>query len=153
MIGRKAVLFYVCLILVLPAALFAEKMTANWHLTGYTRYRDAVFADRARRQSPAPDIQTIWIKIAPSPKSKYRQTIRQYLEAVRRPDARFNSIEILCEIHCAEHLIRFTRFVYLDDARNMIHEADDRKAPWFRINRGSLWYPVSREACPSEEIK
>ena len=154
MTGRKAVFFfYVCLILLLPAALFAEKMTANWHLAGYTRHRDAVFTDRARRQSPAPDIEAIWIKIAPSQKSKYRKHIRQYLEDVRRPAGRFNSIEILCEIDCAEYLIRFTRYVYLDNERNILHEAGDPRSPWLRINRGSLWHPIYKEACPSEEIK
>jgi hypothetical protein len=147
MMKWKSVLFLVCLLMILPAILFAEKMTSNWQLTGYTKYRDPVFADMARLRSPAHDTQAIWIKIAPSARSKYLRSINEYLASVRKPHHEFKSVEIFCEINCSRHLIRFTRFVYLDKNRNVIHEANEDKPERFLINGGSIWYPVEKEAC------
>lgn len=149
MINCKVLLILVCLLLIMPASLFAERMTDNWRLTGYTKYRDAVFADRARLTSPAPGITSVWIKIAPSKRSRYLRSINEYLQAVNKQDQGFRSIEILCEINCANHLIRFTTFVYLDNGRKIIHEARDATPGQFLINQGSIWYPVEKEACPA----
>ena len=146
----KVILFASFLFLIMPASLFAEIMTDNWRLTGYTKYRDAVFADMARLSSPTPGTTAVWIKIAPSKRSKYLQFINEYLETVRKRDKRFKSIEILCEINCTSHLIRFTRFVYLDNDRNVIHEAYETNPKWLLINQGSIWYPVEKEACKSK---
>lgn len=143
----KPVLLLVCLLMILPSILLAERMTDNWRLTGYTKYRDAVFADMARLSSPAPDTQAIWIKIAPSTRSKYLRFINEYLESVKKLDKKFKSIEILCDVNCSSHLIRFTRFVYLDSNRNVIHEAYEDKPERFLINEGSIWHPVEKEAC------
>lgn len=147
MMKSKTLLFFVCLFWVMPASLFAEKMTGNWRLTGYTKYRDAVFVDLARLSSPVPGITAIWIKIAPSTKSKYSQFIREYLDTVQKRNKGFKSIEILCEINCNGHLIRFTRFVYLDNNRKVIHEAHETRPGWLSINQGSVWYPIEKEAC------
>ena len=38
----KMILFVVCLFLITPFPLMATRMTGNWRLTGYTKYRDAV---------------------------------------------------------------------------------------------------------------
>jgi len=141
------IMFLVCLLMILPSILFAERMTSNWRLTGYTKYRDAVFADMSRLSSSAPNTQAIWVKIAPSHRSKYLRFINEYLESVRKPHKEFKSIEILCEINCSSHLIRFTRFVYLDKNRNVIHEAYEDKPERFLINEGSIWHPVEKEAC------
>ena len=147
---RKVLLCLICMCLVAPASLSAEKMTGNWHLTGYTKYRDAIFADTARLSSHAPDATAVWIKIAPSPRSKYLTFINDYLESVSKHDRGFKSIEILCEINCSRHLIRFTRFVYLDNHRNIIHDASETDMTWLQINRGGIWYPVEKEACKDQ---
>lgn len=147
MMKWKALFFFVGLSLALPAALFAERMTDNWHLTGYTKYRDAVFADTGRLSSPAPGITAIWIKIAPAQKSKYLGMINEYLRSVHKEGKGFRSIEILCEINCTNHLIRFAKFVYLDNDRNIIHEAYEARPTQYLINQGSAWYPVEKEAC------
>ena len=138
---------FVCLFLIMPAPLLAEKMTDHWRLTGYTKYRDAIFADTARPTSPAPGITAAWIKIAPSKRSKYLRFINEYLEKVKKRGHGFKSIEILCEVNCSAQLIRFTRFVYLDNDRSVIHEANEAKPEWFLINEGSIWYPVQKESC------
>ena len=143
----KPVLLLVCLLMILPSILLAEKMTDNWRLTGYTKYRDAVFADMARLSSPAPGTTAVWIKIAPSTRSKYLRFINEYLESVKKPDKEFKSIEILCEINCSSHLIRFTTFVYLDKNRNVIHKAYEDKPGRLLINEGSIWHPVEKETC------
>ena len=147
MMKWKALFFFVGLSVVMPASLFAERMTDNWHLTGYTKYRDAVFADTERLSSPAPGIAAIWIKIAPSKRSQYLRLVNDYLRQVHKEDKGFKSIEILCEINCARHLIRFTKFVYLDSDRNTIHEAYEARPTQYLINEGSIWYPVEKEAC------
>ncbi len=147
MMKGKALFFYVGLSLMMPALLCAERMTDNWHLTGYTKYRDAVFADAARLSSPAPGITATWIKIAPSKRSQYLGLINEYLRTAHKEAKRFRSIEILCEIDCAKHLIRFTRFVYLDNDRNTIHEAYETRPVQYLINEGSIWYRVENEAC------
>lgn len=144
---RKFVLFLVPLFWIIPASVEGERMTDNWRLTGYTKYRDAVFADVDRLSSPAPDMKAVWIKIAPSQKSKYLQFIHEYLAAVKKSNKNFQSIEILCEMNCSRHLIRFTEFVYLDNDRNVIYEAYEIHPRWLQINQGSIWYPVEKEAC------
>ena len=144
---RKAILCFVLLTLVIPASLFAERMTDNWRLTGYTRYRDAVFADRDRISEPEPGITAVWIKIAPSQRSKYLLSVNDYLATVKKRNKGFKSIEILCEINCSSHWIRFTRFIYLDNKRNIIHKAYDARPEWFLISQGNIWYPVEKEAC------
>jgi hypothetical protein len=147
----RIIFFSVFIFLIIPTSLLAEKMTDNWRLTGYTKYRDAIFADISRLSSPAPDTTGIWIKIAPSPKSKYLQFINEYLEIVRKRDKGFKSIEILCEINCTNHLIRFTRLVYMDHAGNIIHEANETNPRWLLIIQGSNWYPVEKEACAARK--
>jgi hypothetical protein len=151
MIKIKTILLLVCLCLAAPAQIFAEKMTDNWKLTGYTKYRDAVFADRARLTSPASGITAVWIKIAPSPKSKYYKLIHEYLDNIRKWNPGFKSIEIQCEINCSGNLIRFTKFVYLDVNRRVIHESRETRPEWMQINPSSIWYPVEKEACPAGE--
>jgi len=143
----KIIFFLVCLTLMIPETIFAERMTDNWKLTGYTKYRDAVFADMARLSSPAPDVAAVWIKIAPSRRSKYLQAVHEYLVSVKKNDESFRSVEILCEVNCAGHVIRFMKFVYLDGNRNIIHETGETAPVWMKINRGGIWYPVEKAAC------
>lgn len=144
----KTILFCVCLYFMFPGGLFAERMTDNWQLTGYTKYRDAIFADMDRLFSPTPGTTAVWIKIAPSVRSKYLQFINEYLQTVKKRDQGFKSIEILCEVNCRGHLIRFTKFVYLDTNRNVIHETYEARPEWMQIHQGSIWYPVEQAACP-----
>jgi hypothetical protein len=144
---RKAILFIVCLFLITPSLLFAEKMTDNWRITGYTKYRDAVFADISRLAAPTPDTKLIWVKLAPANKSQYLRMINEYLQTVNKSNNGFKSIEILCEINCPSHLIRFTKFVYLNNSGNIIHEVDETNLVWLLILQGNIWYNVEKEAC------
>jgi hypothetical protein len=148
MMKYKTILFFFCLCLISPANVFAEKMTGNWKLTGYTKYRDAIFADMTRLSAPASGITAVWVKIAPSPKSKYRKLIHEYLDVIRKWNPDFKSIEILCEINCSGHLIRFTKYVYLDANRRVIHESFETRPEWMRIIQGGIWYPLRKAACP-----
>ena len=131
----------------MPALLSAEKMTDKWRLTGYTKYRDAVFADISRLTSPTSGTKAIWIKIAPANKSQYFQIINEYLQTINKSDKGFRSIEILCEINCASHLIRFMKFVYFDNSGKIIHEIDETNLGWLTIIQGNIWYNVEKEAC------
>ena len=143
----KILFFLVYLFLIIPAPLSAEKMTANWRITGYTKYRDAVFADISRLAAPTPETKSIWVKLAPSNRSQYSRLINEYLQTVNKSDKGFSSIEILCEINCASHLIRFTKFMYLNNSGNIIHEVDENNLGWFLILQGNVWYNVEKEAC------
>jgi hypothetical protein len=125
----------------------AERMTDNWRLTGYTKYRDAVFADISRLASPTTDTKSIWVKIAPANKSQYFRMINEYLQTVNKSDKGFRSIEILCEINCKSHLIRFVRFVYFDNSGSILHEVDETNLGWLMIIQGNIWYNVEEEAC------
>lgn len=146
----KIIVLFWIIPLIMPISAFGEKMTDNWRLTGYTKYRDAVFADMARLASPAPFTRSVWIKIAPSPKSKYSRFIHEYLQAQRVRNQGFKSIEIRCEIHCTSHLIRFAEFVYLDNDRKILHQAFERNPRWLQIIQGSIWYPVENAACTNK---
>ena len=143
----KIIFFSACLFFLIPTTVSAEKMTANWRITGYTKYRDAIFADISRLSAPTPETKSIWVKIAPSSRSQYLRLINEYLQTVNKSDKGFSSIEILCEINCANHLIRFTKFVYLDNSRNIIHEVDATNPMWLLILQGNIWYNVEKEAC------
>ena len=143
----KIIFFAVCLFLIMPAPLLAEKMTDKCRITGYTKYRDAVFADISRLTTPTLETKSIWVKIAPANRSQYLLLINEYLQTVNKNDKGFRSIEILCEINCANHLIRFTKFVYFDNNGNIIHEADETNPGWLLILQGNIWYNVEKEAC------
>ena len=143
----KIIFFAVCLFLIIPSPLSAEKMTDKWRITGYTKYRDGVFADISRIASPTPETKSIWVKLAPSNRSPYLRTINEYLQTVNKSDKGFKSIEILCEINCATHLIRFTKYVYFDNTGNIIHEVDDTNPGWFLIWQGNIWFYVEKVAC------
>lgn len=145
--NTKAILFAALAFAVMPTWLFAEKMTDNWLLTGYTKYRDAVFVDRDRISRPALNLTTAWIKIAPSGKSKYLRFVAEYLDSVKKWNPRFKSVEILCEIDCSRDFIRFKEFVYLDKDRNVLHRAHETGTQWFLINPGNTWHFVEKEAC------
>ncbi len=146
--SRCILVFFVLLLLQITASpLLAEKMTNNWRITGYTKYRDAVFADISRLASPTPGTKSIWVKIAPANKSQYFVMINEYLQSVNKGDMGFCSIEILCEINCASHLIRFTKFVYFDNFQNIIHEVAETNLRWLTILQGNIWYNVEKEAC------
>jgi len=147
MMKKIFVLFCIGFVWIIPGSMMAEKMTDNWRLAGYTKYRDAVFVDKDRLVSPAPGIRAAWIKIAPSSKSAYSRLIHEYLSAVKKSGKRFKSVEILCEISCSGHRIRFTRFVYLETDRKLIHESTETRPEWMQIVQGSLWYQVEKEAC------
>ena len=125
----------------------AQTGNEDWRVAGYTRYRDAVFADSSRISSPAADVRAIWIKIAPSAKSRYVLMVNEYLASVNKSQKGFKSFEILCEINCPRQLIRFARFVYFDNRGKIIHEADDEKAVWLGIQTGDIWDKVQKEAC------
>ena len=143
----RIIFFVVCLFLIIPTPLSAEKMTDNWRITGYTKYRDAVFADISRLASPTPDTKSIWVKLAPANRSQYLRLINEYLQTVNKSDKGFRSIEILCEINCTSHLIRFTKFVYFDNTGNILHEVDETNPGWLLILQGNIWYNVEKEAC------
>ncbi|HOW56782.1 MAG TPA: hypothetical protein PKZ12_02175 [Smithellaceae bacterium] len=134
-------------IMTMLVPLGAQAGTEDWRIAGYTRYRDAVFADSSRISSPAADVRTIWIRIAPSGKSRYLLMVNEYLASVNKSQKGFKSFEILCEINCSRQLIRFARFVYFDDTGKIIHEADDEKAGWLGIQTGDIWDKVQKEAC------
>lgn len=138
----------ISLFLLAETSLAAEKMTDNWRITGYTKYRDAVFTDTSRLRTSAPEITEAWIKITPAQKSKYRQYIREYLAAVRKNDNEFHSIEFLSEINCSRHLIRFTKFVYFNRSGKIIHQASEADLKWYAVEQGSVWYSVAKEICP-----
>jgi hypothetical protein len=146
-IKRNTILLLLCLFLIKPAPLWAEKMTDTWRITGYTKYRDAVFADISRITTNATGTKFIWVKIAPANKSQYFLMINEYLQTVNKSDRGFRSIEILCEIYCQRHLIRFTKFVYCDNAKNIIHEVDETNLGWLSILQGNIWYNVEKETC------
>lgn len=145
--NKNILLFFMGLLLCLPGQSFGERMTDNWKLTGYTRYRDAIFADMARLGAPAPGKTAVWIKIAPSKRSRYLRIINDYLASVHKQGRGFKSIEILCEFDCAKHHVRFLNFVYLDDNRHVIHEAAETHPLWMQINPGGIWHPVEKALC------
>jgi hypothetical protein len=148
---RITILFLVCLFLMTPAPVFAQRLTDNWHITGYTKYRDAVFADISRITASASGTKSTWVKIAPASKSQYFQMINEYLQTVNKSGNSFRSIEILCEIDCVSHLIRFTKFVYFDTSGNIIHEAYETNLGWLAILQGNIWYNVEKEVCGQRE--
>jgi hypothetical protein len=143
----RIIFFMLCLLLITSNSIAAEKMTDRWRITGYTKYRDAVFADISRLTFPMPGTVTIWVKIAPASKSGYFRLINEYLVSVNKSDRGFKSIEILCEINCSGHLISFLRFIYFDDSGNVIHAVDETNPQRFLILQGNLWYNVEKEAC------
>jgi hypothetical protein len=147
----KIIFFVICLLLITSNSIAAEKMTDRWHITGYTKYRDAVFVDISRLTFPTPGTVTIWVKIAPAGKSGYFRLVNEYLASVNKSDKGFKSIEILCEINCSGHLIRFSRFMYFDASGNVIHAVDETNPQRYLIEQGNPWYNVEKEACAEKK--
>jgi hypothetical protein len=148
---RSCVIRTVMGILLLAAtAAFAEQPAGQWRLTGFTKYRDGLFADMSRLSHPSPETARIWVRIAPSARSKYLQSINDYLNSAGKAGRGFKFIEILCEFNCTEDKVRFLSFAYLDKSGRAIHAADEPGPSWFYIPPGNLWGNVEKAACEKQ---
>jgi hypothetical protein len=139
------------LLLVLMGSTLVEGASGSWRLTGFTKYRDGLFADTGRISHPSEATTAIWVRIAPSAKSKYLTTVNDYLESVGKGGQGFKYIEILCEFNCSTDSIRFLKFVYLNKSGWTIHTADESGPSWFHIPPGNLWGSVEKLACGKPE--
>ena len=133
------------LLMALPA--FAEQPAGQWRLTGFTKYRDGLFADMSRLSHASPETAKIWVRIAPSARSRYLQSINDYLDSAGKGGRGFKFIEILCEFNCTGDKVRFLSFAYLDKAGRAIHAADEPRPAGFYIPPGNLWGNVEKAAC------
>ncbi len=139
------------LLLVLMGPTLVEGASGPWRLTGFTKYRDGLFADTGRISHPSETTTTIWVRIAPSAKSRYLTIVNDYLESVSKGGRGFKYIEILCEFNCSTDSIRFLKFVYLNKSEGTIHTADESRPSWFYIPPGNLWGSVEKLACGKPE--
>jgi hypothetical protein len=128
-----------------------EGASGPWRLTGFTKYRDGLFADTSRISHPSEATTAIWVRIAPSAKSRYLKTINDYLESVNKGGRGFKYIEILCEFNCSTDGLRFLKFVYLNKSEGTIHTADESRPYWFYVPPGNLWGNVEKLACGKPE--
>lgn len=126
----------------------AQEKPDRWRLTGFTKHRDGLFVDMSRVNFTSPDIACVWVRISPSAKSKYRDSINHYLEIINKPGRGFKTIEIQCDLDCSKNRIRFLKFAYFDKIGNMFHEADQDAPAWLSIPPGNLWGTVTKEVCP-----
>jgi len=135
------------LLLIASQTVFAEQAAGPWRLTGYTKYRDGLFADTSRLSRPSPETAMIWVRLAPSARSQYLRMINDYLVSIRKSGRGFKFIEIQCEFNCPADRLRFLKFVYLDKTGKTIHAVDESRPAWFYIPQGNLWGNVEKLAC------
>jgi hypothetical protein len=135
------------LLLITAHIAVAEQSAGPWRLTGFTKYRDGLFADTSRLSRPSPETAMIWVRLAPSVRSKYLKMINDYLVSVKKSGRGFKFIEIQCEFNCPANRLRFLKFVYLDKTGKTIHAVDESSPSWFYIPPGNLWGNVEKLAC------
>ncbi len=151
---KRSFLFYISSIIISfvlfssLSTICAQEKSDRWRLTGFTKHRDGLFVDMSRVNFTSPDIARVWVRISPSAKSKYRDSINHYLEIINKPGRGFKTIEIQCDLDCSKGRIRFLKFAYFDKIGNMFHEADQDTPAWLSIPPGNLWGTVTKEVCP-----
>ncbi|MFA6412354.1 MAG: surface-adhesin E family protein [Syntrophales bacterium] len=127
-------------------ALAAEEST--WSFVGFTKYRDAIFIDKAHLSRPSAGKVLVSARIEPSAKSLFRKNIKREVPQYKNSLKKFRYLVLETELSCLEHRMRFREIQFFDKAGKVLHTAADPEAPWKPVKPGSLWKDLEDAVCP-----
>jgi len=145
---RLKVIFY-CFFILLGScgySLAAEK--GPWSFVGFTKYRDALFIDKARLSRPSPGKVLVTALIEPSANSLFRRSINREIPQYRNSLNNFKYLVLEMEMICPEDRMRFLKIQFLDAHDKIMRNSTDPKTPWKPIKPGTLWKDLERAVCP-----
>jgi hypothetical protein len=127
-------------------SLAAEK--GPWSFVGFTKYRDALFIDKARLSHPSTGKVLVTAMIKPSAKSLFRRSIKREIPQYRKSLNNFKYLVLEMELICPEDRMRFLNIQFLDANNKILHNSADLKAPWKPVKTGTLWKDLEKAVCP-----
>lgn len=145
---RLKVIFF-CFFILLGGcgyALAAEEST--WIFVGFTKYRDALFIDKAHLSRPAAGKVLVTARIEPSAKSLFRRNIKREVPQYNKSLKNFKYLVLDMELACPGHRMRFLKIQFLAEKGKVLHTAADPEAPWKSVKPGSLWKDLEGAVCP-----
>lgn len=120
----------------------------KWSFVGFTKYRDALFIDKASLSRPSPGKVFVSARIAPSPNSLFRKNIRRDIPRYNNSLKNFKYLVLEMELSCPSHRMRFLKTQFFSEGGKAMHTAADPAAPWKPVKPGSLWKDMESVVCP-----
>jgi len=127
-------------------ALAAEE--SKWSFVGFTKYRDALFIDKAILSRPSAGTVLVTTRIEPSAKSLFRKNIKREIPQYKKSLKNFKYLIMEVELACPEHRMRFLKIQFFDEEGKVLHTAAEPAAPWKPVKHGSLWKDLEKTVCP-----
>jgi len=121
---------------------------SKWSFVGFTKYRDALFIDKASLSRPSEGKVLITTRIEPAAKSLFRKNIKREIPHYKKSLKNFKYLIMEAELACPEHRMRFLKIQFFDEEGNILHTAADPAAPWKPFKPGSLWKDLEKAVCP-----
>jgi len=121
---------------------------SKWSFVGFTKYRDALFIDKAHLSSPSAGKVFVTARIEPSAKSLFRSNIKREVPSYRKSLKNFKYLVLEIEMACPENRMRFRKIEFFDVNDQVMRSSADPKSPWKSVTPGSLWKDLARAVCP-----
>lgn len=119
-----------------------------WSFVGFTRYRDALFIDKARLSRPSAGKVLVTARIEPSAKSLFRGNIKREVPQYSNSLKDFKYLVLEIELACPEDRMRFLKIQFIDANDKVMHSSADPEAPWKPVKTVSLWKDLEGAVCP-----
>lgn len=120
----------------------------SWSFVGFTKYRDALFIDKANLSRKTAGKVLFAARIEPSPKSLLRRNIKQEIPQYKKSLKNFKFIVMETEMDCPSNRMRIRKIQFLTAEGRVMHIAADPDAPWRSVKTGSLWNDLKGAVCP-----
>jgi hypothetical protein len=121
---------------------------SGWSFVGFTKYRDALFIDKAHLNRPSPGQVLVSARIEPSAKSLFRKNIKREIPQYKNASKSFKYLVLEMELSCRSHRMRFLKIQFFSATGKILHTAADPEAPWKPVRSGSLWKDLEGAVCP-----
>jgi hypothetical protein len=140
----------ICFFLVLLASHGYAGATeeSEWNFVGFTKYRDALFIDKARLSRPSAGKVLVSARIEPAVKSLFRRNIKQEVPQYKKSLKNFKYLVMEIEINCPEDQMRIRKLQFFTEAGKVMHTAANPEAPWKPVKSGNLWKDLEDAVCP-----
>jgi hypothetical protein len=120
---------------------------SRWSFVGFTKYRDALFIDKAHLRRPSPGTVLVSARIEPAAKSLLRKSIQREIPQDKNKAKNFKYLILEMEMSCRSHRMRILKLQFCSAAGKIIHTAADPEAAWKTVGSGSLWKDLEGAVC------
>jgi hypothetical protein len=119
----------------------------RWSFVGFTKYRDAIFIDKASLNRPSPGQVFVSVRIEPAAKSLLRKSIQREVPQSKNISKNFKYLIVEMEMSCRSHQMRIRKLEFFSATGKSIHTAADPEAAWKTVGSGSLWKDLEGAVC------